>query len=252
MSQNSSNVSMKAEMLSKIADINKVDGFDPAPFVMDFTDLATGETHKRLPVMTQIAWFRMKYPEGKFAVQVTAVKDCFIATARVYPSYKDPADAYLSEASVSRAYCKEKPSVSPREWAQTAALGVALRNAGFGLQYEMAGEEFPEFAPNEFESNRQTDLNGSQSGSAAAAPDEEYTVIETATPPKKELTMEERVKLAMKLKCPLTKFPGKTLGDLVSLDPKAVHWIATKFNGDESIKEAARLICEYSLQEQSA
>ena len=60
MSQNNSND--KAAMLAKIEGINKVDGFDPTPFAVDYTDLETGEVRKRLPVMIQMAWFRMKYP----------------------------------------------------------------------------------------------------------------------------------------------------------------------------------------------
>ena len=140
MSQNNSND--KQAMLGLIENINKVEGFDPTPFAVDFTDLNSQETRKRLPVMIQIAWFRLKYPEGKIAVQVTQGKDCFVATAKVYPSYKDGDECYLAEATASRGKCEEKPSVSPREWAQTAAVGIALRNAGFGLQFAMAGEDF--------------------------------------------------------------------------------------------------------------
>ena len=87
MSQNNSND--KAAMLAKIEKINEVSGFDPAPFAVDYTDLNTGETRKRLPVMIQMAWFRMKYPEGKISVQVTPAKDCFVATAREYPKYSN-------------------------------------------------------------------------------------------------------------------------------------------------------------------
>ena len=140
MSQNNSND--KAAMLAKIEGINKVDGFDPTPFAVDYTDLETGEVRKRLPVMIQMAWFRMKYPEGRIAITVSPGKDCFVATAKVYPSYKDGAECYLAEATASRGYLADKPSVSPREWAQTAAVGIALRNAGFGLQFAMAGDEF--------------------------------------------------------------------------------------------------------------
>lgn len=81
MSQNNSND--KAAMMAIIENINKVEGFDPAPFAVDFTDLNSQETRKRLPVMIQMAWFRLKYPEGKIAVQVTPAKDCFVATAKV-------------------------------------------------------------------------------------------------------------------------------------------------------------------------
>ena len=139
----------KAAMRAVISTINAVEGFDPEPFAVEYTDLESRETRKRLPVMIQMAWFRLKYPEGKITTKVTNGKDCFVATARIYPSYKDSDDCYLAEATASRGYLAEKPSVSPREWAQTAAVGIALRNAGFGLQFGMAGEDFPEVAPDE-------------------------------------------------------------------------------------------------------
>lgn len=147
MSQSNSNE--KAAMLAKLAEINKVEGFDPTPFAVEYTDLITGEVRKRLPVMIQIALFRMKYPEGRIAIQVSSGKDCFVATARVYPSYKDAPECFLAEATASRGYDASKPSVSPREWAQTAAVGIALRNAGFGLQFSAAGDDFEDTAPNE-------------------------------------------------------------------------------------------------------
>jgi len=91
----------RAKMLAKIETINRVDGFDPSPFAVDYVDLNTQETRKRLPVMIQMAWFRLKYPEGRIAVQVTAGKDCFIANARIYPNFRDPVDYYLAEATAS-------------------------------------------------------------------------------------------------------------------------------------------------------
>ena len=111
MSQNNSND--KAAMLAKIEGINEVEGFDPTPFAVDYTDLETGEVRKRLPVMIQMAWFRMKYPEGRIAITVSPGKDCFVATAKVYPSYKDGAECYLAEATASRGYLADKPSVPP-------------------------------------------------------------------------------------------------------------------------------------------
>ena len=147
MSQNNSND--KTAMLAEIAKINAVEGFEPSVFAVDYTDLTTGEVRKRLPVMTQIAWFRMKYPEGKIAVSAVPNGDCFVATAKIYPSYKAGENEFLAEATASRAPAADKPSVSAREWAQTAAIGVALRNAGFGLQFSVAGEDFSELAPDE-------------------------------------------------------------------------------------------------------
>ena len=56
---------------SVLEQINAVEGFDPRPFAVDYTDLGTGQTRKRLPVMIQMAWFRLRYPEGKISVEVT-------------------------------------------------------------------------------------------------------------------------------------------------------------------------------------
>ncbi len=250
MSQNNSNE--RAAMLAKIETIHQVDGFDPAPFAVDYTDLGSGEVRKRLPVMIQMAWFRLKYPEGRIAVQVNAAKDCFVATARVYPNYKDAADCYLAEATASRGYCEEKPSVSPREWAQTAAVGIALRNAGFGLQFSMAGEDFEPSAVDELESAPRQTQAGSRKGQEGPKQEpvqEEYTVSE---PVPKELTPEEKLAQAMNVSCPITKFSGKTLGEVLPLDPGAVKWVATKFTGSEEIRAAAQMICDYALQQATA
>ena len=137
-----------------------------------------------------MAWFRLKYPEGRIAVQVNPAKDCFVATARVYPNYKDAADCYLAEATASRGYCEEKPSVSPREWAQTAAVGIALRNAGFGLQFSMTGEDFESSAVDELGISADQAQTVSAEKQEMTEPksepaQEEYTVIE---PVQKELT----------------------------------------------------------------
>ena len=229
----------KTTMLAEIAKINAVDGFDPTPFAVDFTDLSSGEVRKRLPVMIQMAWFRMKYPEGKITVQTEPGHDCFVATARVYPSYKDPIDCYLAEASASRGEAPDKPSVSPREWAQTAAIGIALRNAGFGLQFAMAGEDFESIAPKELEDTSET--------TSAAPAAEVYEV----TPAKPEPTEEELLEQAMATPCPITKFSGMSLREVLSIDPGALRWLATKYQGDETIKSAAQRICEYAVQQAS-
>ena len=222
------------ESNSILCTINAVEGFDPTPYAVDYTDLTTNETRKRLPVMAQIAWFRLRYPDGKISVQVNPGKDCFVATAKVYPSYKDPADCFLAEATASRSFLEDKPSVSPREWAQTAAVGIALRNAGFGLQFAMAGDEFPD-----------TVSEGAPMTNAAA-PAEPYAV-EEPTPP--ELTPEEKLAQAMKVPCPITKFKGKTLGEVLQLDPGAIKWVAEKFPATEKAGAAAKLIRDFALQQ---
>ena len=247
MSQNNSNETIAMQKAKEIIEkINAVDGFDPTPLAVDYTDLKTGETMKRLPVMIQIAWFKLKYPESKIAVQVTTNKDHFIATARIYANYKDPADCYLSEASASRTYSEEKPSVSPREWAQTAAIGIALRNAGFGLQFQIAGEDFDAVASDELEqisskqSKAQDDPVSIESTNVSQNMSEEYTA---------ELTDEEKLEKAYQTLCPITKYSGKTLAEVLTVDPHALVWVANKYQGNSEISEAAKLICEHALNE---
>ncbi len=276
----------KAAMRAVVATINAVEGFDPEPFAVEYADLESGETRKRLPVMVQMAWFRLKYPEGKITTKVTNGKDCFVATARVYPSYKDSDDCYLAEATASRGYLAEKPSVSPREWAQTAAVGIALRNAGFGLQFGMAGEDFPEVAPDELGmmedgagvptempepnaampapepvqpqtaepqmSQNVMAMPASQMQQPAVPVSEEQQGAVTQEPVRQEMTHEQRIQQAMGMPCPIKKYAGKTLGDLVVTDPKALNWIVNKFHDDKGTNEAARLICEYALGQASA
>lgn len=311
MSQNSE----KAEMLKIVAKINEVEGFDPNTFAVDYVDSSTGEVIKRLPVIAQIAWFRLKYPTGRIAVDVKPRNGFFEAKARVYAECTHPDNCFLAEATASRGYVEDKPSISPREWAQTAAIGVALRNAGFGLQFRIAGEDFADVAPNEF-SGRNESVEMEQvaqpffqpqrqmgmmpqpimEGQYAPQPvllqntmpqqgmyqpvmpqqemyqsvmpqqyapqnmmvqpmqqgmmmDTQQMQISMQPEQPKELTFEQKLELAMKQECPIKKFQGKTLGDLITLDPGALSWLANKFEGDENIKEAAMLICEYALQQ---
>ncbi|MCL2106957.1 MAG: hypothetical protein FWH26_07890 [Oscillospiraceae bacterium] len=210
--------------LEMISTINAVEGFNPMELAVKYTDLSTGESRDRLPVMAQMAWFRLKYPEGRVAITVQAAKECFVATARVYKSYDDPPEHFLAEATASRGYVQDKPTISPREWAQTAAVGIALRNAGFGLQFQTAGEGFETPAVDELGDDTSEPLR----------------IAPKATAPAQPVTYEK----ALTLKCPIRKYADKTLGDLITLDPKALVWITEHFEGD--IMEAAKLICEHA------
>lgn len=240
-----------SQNINILSTINAVEGFNPEDYAVDYTDLNTKETRKRLPVIAQIAWFRLKYPLGKIALKTEQKGGLFIAYARIHPDYRDPVDAFLSEATASRTKSEDMPSVAPREWAQTAAIGIALRNAGFGLQFSMAGESFSANAPDEFAldvgSGAVTfanESNGAENGTptvTAAAP--------AATPveaPPKELTVEEKFQLACKVPCTLKKYEGRTLGDIMYLDRNFLVYIATKYEGNEKLKEAAKIICEYA------
>ena len=230
------NAADRSAVLAIINSINAVEGFDPTLLAVDYTDMNTGETRKRLPVMAQMAWFRLKYPEGRFTLSVIAGKDCFVATAKIYSHYTNPQDQYLSEATASRGPHPFKPSISAREWAQTAALGIALRNAGFGLQFHAAGECLDEPAVNELGQTTQ-DTAASGTGESTS----EQPVFEA------EQQEDDPIEKAMKTSCPIKKYSGKTLGDVIAYDPGAIVWVANKFTGDPAISAAAKLLCEHSI-----
>lgn len=240
--------------------INKVEGFDPAPMAVEYTDLTTQEKRKRLPVMAQLAWFRLKHPEGKIALNVEAVKDHFVATARIYVSYKDPVECYLSEATASRRYDPTKPTVSPREWAQTAAVGIALRNAGFGLQFGAAGDDFESQAADELGVGAGITPPPAPPVVAAGASTQTGT-DELAAPPAPapepapvvvELTPEQKFAQACAVICPIKKHGGKTLGEVLQMDPRAINWLADNYSRDETVRAAANFIRTYSLEQASA
>lgn len=240
--------------------INKVDGFDPMPMAVEYVDLTTQEKRKRLPVMAQLAWFRLKHPEGKIALNVEAVKDYFVATARIYISYKDPEECYLSEATASRKYDPLKPTVSPREWAQTAAIGIALRNAGFGLQFGAAGDDFETQAADELGVSAgfmPPPVSPPAPEAASPAPQLEISTAPNQETTEKvpeivELTPEQKFEQACAIISPIKKHYGKTLGEVLVQEPRAIKWLATSYSGDEQIKAAAEFICDYSLAQTSA
>lgn len=252
MSSDQKKAEEKQAAIKAITAINAVEGFDPAPLAVEYTDLNTKESRSRLPVMAQLAWFRLKYPEGRIAISVSPAKDCFVATAKVYHHFTDPMDQFLAEATASRGYLDDKPTVSPREWAQTAAVGIALRNAGFGLQFGAAGDTFDAPVVDELSGIAWSDEDAAPfAGPAAPAPvpqaSRSSAPAEAAPPPPQP--QESPLEQAMKQPCPIFKYSGKTLGELVQLDPKALVWVANKYTGDQNIIAAAKLICEQAILE---
>ena len=238
----------KSAALDKLFEINKVEGFNPMELAVEYTDLIDGTSSKRLPVRAQMGWFRLCYPEGRISVQVSAEGGGYTAKARIYPDRKDPVECFLSEATATKYPIIGKPEISVKEWAQTAAIGIALRNAGFGLQFDMAGESFEPAAETEPDAN--TDKGDvkdiSQDSAEASTVTAEIfqsageSVSVEAEP--EELTLEH----AFEMPCPVLKYQGKSLKDVLVLEPNVIQWIAEKYTKDEKIKAAAALICEAS------
>ncbi len=223
--------------------INQVEGFDPNAFAVDYTDFNSGETRKRLPVLIQIGWFRLKYPAGRIACTVTPAKDCFMAHAKIYANHMDPLDCFLAEGSAARGVIQDKPSVSPREWAQTAAIGVALRNAGFGLQFGIAGEAVEPEATYELTAPTSTTTPAPEMSSADTpselTPAPQPQPQQPTPPPAPPV---DPLQAALQMPCGIGRYQGKTIGDLAKTDPNALYWIMTKSKLSDEIKAAAQLV----------
>ena len=50
----------------------------------------------------------------------------------------------------------------------------------------------------------------------------------------------------------IKKHGGKTLGEVLSTEPRAINWLASKFSGDETIRAAAEYICNYAMEQTPA
>ena len=121
-----------------VVPINKellVEGFNPDDFKQYYDD---GTAY--LPFKVQLAWFRLRYPNGKTPVfrpewSPEKVPGTFVATARVYKDAADPIDNYLSEASAKKGpdtkIMDTEISIDAYNDVQRAALSMALRFAGF-------------------------------------------------------------------------------------------------------------------------
>ena len=227
----------KESMLEEISRINAVENFDASAFEIEMTDLNTGKSRVIIPVAVQLAWFRMKYPEGKIATTVKQLngEERFLATVKVYASYKDDEGCYLAEASAIKSRSPENPEISAIEWAQTTAIGVALRNAGFGLLSAVKSFDIV------------------QGNEAIKVPETKKPIpiveVENQEEEVKELTLEEKVQEAMKVVCPIAKYKGMTFGELLRVKPDVLDYVARKYEGDENVIQAAKLICDYSLSQ---
>lgn len=57
------------------------------------------------------------------------------------------------------------------------------------------------------------------------------------------------VKKAMQVSCPIRKFAGLTLGEVLRKDPNAIKFLAEKYSGEDKVREAAKTLCEYAIKQ---
>lgn len=144
------------DSVTAIHDLNGIAGFDPRNYMRM---IGEGRENARyyLDVAFRKLWFRLKYPEGKISKRLLKLTDDMaVIEARVYLSYKDNEENYVANA-FSHKFRGEDAQFGAKfvESAETAAIGRALADAGFGLQFADWEKELdPEVSDAPFEPDR--------------------------------------------------------------------------------------------------
>lgn len=116
--------------------LNNVDGFEPKNYLRE--EKTDEGTSVYLDTKFRLLWFRLKYPDGKLVKIPKALnKDYATFEVRVYSHKDDTPDNFLANGFASRYRDdgNEKFGLNFVESAETAALGRALKDAGFGTQF---------------------------------------------------------------------------------------------------------------------
>lgn len=133
------------DTVNAVKDLNDIEGFDPRKF-MRVIPSEDGKIRYYLEVAYRKLWYRLKYPEGKIVKRILKLTDqVAVIKARVYLNRNDPEESYIASAMAQKYYSNEQFGMKYVELAETAAVGRALSDAGFGLQFaDLEGEIDPE------------------------------------------------------------------------------------------------------------
>lgn len=154
MGELTANTAYMYDQVEEIRNLNKVEGFDPRKYMRVIQQ--EGQTGKYyLDVAFRKLWFRLKYPEGKIVKKILKLTDqVAIVEARVYLNRNDAEENFISNA-LAQKYMTADGQFGNKfvELAETAAVGRALSDAGFGLQFADKEEDIdPEVTEAPFDS----------------------------------------------------------------------------------------------------
>ena len=162
MGETTVNAAYMYDEVEEIRNLNKVEGFDPRKYMRVIQQ--EGQSGKYyLDVAFRKLWFRLKYPEGKIVKKILKLTDqVAIVEARVYLNKNDAEENFISNA-LAQKYMTADGQFGNKyvELAETAAVGRALSDAGFGLQFADKEEDIdPEVTEAPFEPQMLAGGNG--------------------------------------------------------------------------------------------
>ena len=253
-----------------VKELNRVDGFDPTKVMRRIVEpMEDGTSSERcyLDVAYRKLWFRLKYPQGAIKKFVREITDQFaIVEAKVYLDRSDPSDNYIANAIVKRYFNPEdKLGDKYLELAETAAVGRALADAGFGIQFADSSESMdpnvvdtPVGLPQGVKVNTITGevMQPPQPTAPAAAnagqnnpvnnPPAQTAVPMNSPAPSFTMGMPMEAILPMMTLDYATRFivdcgvyKGKTLGQVAMEKPAALEWYVNSYKGKNNILRAA-------------
>ena len=139
--------------VKEVKNLNRIEGFDPRKY-MRIIQEEGGKVTYYLDVAFRKLWFRLKYPEGKVVKKILKLTEqVAIVEAKVYLNRSDAEENFVSNAFAQKYFSAEDSFGSKYvELAETAAVGRALTDAGFGLQFsDRDGETDPQVTEAPFE-----------------------------------------------------------------------------------------------------
>lgn len=237
-----------------VAALNHVEGFDPKQY-MRTTSTEEGQG-LYLDVKYRKLWFRLAHPLGKIKKIFHALNaEVAICEARVYLNKDDPEEQYVGSGTAQRFFkAGDKFGESYVESAETAAVGRALAEAGFGSQFSDCDVSEPADSTLA-DAPVAAAVTSPAASPAPAAPMARRSPAPApapaaATPPANEpalspgmsfeqayaaMTMDKAKAVMIDCGC----YRGQTLGQLALSKPGSLHWYVDSYKGNNNLLRAA-------------
>lgn len=269
--------SMLYETNDAVRALNKVEGFEPKDYLRK--EVSEEGVSFYLDTKYRLLWFRLKYDNGKIVKIPKALnKEYATFEVRIYADKNDAEDNFLANGFASRYKddSNEKFGLNFVESAETAALGRALKDAGFGTQFcdialpndqtivdagvhisfdlgndeitttEEAGSSMSE---NNGAVSANTEEDATSSTANATVNAEEKPATEEKVELNKDMPIEELVKkmtpdYAKSIVVEVGYDRGKTLGSIMQTKPKSIVFHSTYEKNNNLVRAGALFLIE--------
>lgn len=235
-----------------VAALNRVDGFHPMELARKIGEEGQ-EEQLYLDVKYRKLWFRLVNPAGKIISRIiTFTENMAVVEARIYLDKCDQEDNYVAN-SFSQKFRSDDPKFGDKflEMAETAAVGRALSDAGYGVQFADVGEEndpaqvdagIPYQNPQMPDSDAMANAAMSDSGVMPKTGQMLQGALQNldTSLPVEELMKHMNYEMAVGTVIPgKGKYGGKTMGQVAVESPSTIQWFAEQYSGPNNLVPAA-------------